>query len=58
MTGTSFINCSQTDKSVEVLLRKDGKNKTLTCKKLIAADGLVSRVAKVTGVNKAGSTSA
>ena len=51
MPGTSFINCSQTDKSVEVLVRKDGKNKTLTCKKLIAADGLVSRVAKVTGVN-------
>ncbi len=51
MTGTSFINCSQTDKSVEILVRKDGKNKTLTCKKLIAADGLVSRVAKVTGVN-------
>ena len=51
MTGTSFVNCSQTDKQVEVLVRKDGKNKTLTCKKLIASDGLVSRVAKVTGVN-------
>lgn len=52
MTGTRFITCSQTDKSVEIVVRKDGKNKTLTCKKLIASDGLISRVAKVTGANK------
>jgi flavin-dependent dehydrogenase len=29
-----------------------GKNKTLTCKKLIASDGLASRVAKYLGMNK------
>lgn len=52
MTETRFITCSQTDKSVEIVVRKDGNNKKLTCKKLIASDGLISRVAKVTGANK------
>jgi digeranylgeranylglycerophospholipid reductase len=52
MPGTLFRNVTQTGKRVEVKVRKDGQDKTLSCKKLIAADGLCSRIAKVTGVNK------
>ena len=52
MTQTLFRNVSQTDKTVEIMVRTDGRDKHLTCKKLIAADGLCSRIAKVTGANK------
>jgi len=52
MPSTLFRKLTQTAKQVEVMVRKDGKDKTLTCKKLVAADGLVSRVAKTTGANK------
>jgi flavin-dependent dehydrogenase len=52
MPGTLFRKASQTEKQVEIVVRTDGKDKTLTCKKLIAADGLCSRVAKQTGANK------
>jgi flavin-dependent dehydrogenase len=52
MPGTMFINLTQTAAQVEVKVRQNGKDRLLTCKKLIAADGLVSKVAKVTGANK------
>jgi flavin-dependent dehydrogenase len=52
MTGTLFRNVTQTDTGVEVLVRRAGKDERLRCRKLIAADGLCSRVAKVTGANK------
>ncbi|MEI6128337.1 MAG: FAD-dependent monooxygenase, partial [Pseudomonadota bacterium] len=51
MPGTVFINLTQTDRQVEVKVRRDGKDKRLTCKKLIASDGLCSRIAKITGAN-------
>lgn len=52
MPGTVFNNVTQTDTRVEVKVRQNGKDRYLTCQKLIAADGLVSKVAKVTGANK------
>ncbi len=52
MTATVAVKASQTDKQVELVVRKDGKNKTLTCKKLIASDGLSSRIARSIGANE------
>jgi flavin-dependent dehydrogenase len=52
MTGTLFINLTQTETQVEVKVRRDGKDQRLTCRRLIAADGLCSRIAKVTNANK------
>lgn len=53
LPGTLFISLIQTEKQVEVKVRQDGKDKRLTCKKLIAADGLCSKIAKITGANEA-----
>lgn len=50
--ATVFRKLTQTEKKVEVTFRKAGKDKVLTCKKLIAADGLTTRVGKTTGANK------
>jgi len=52
LTGTLALKVNQSAAGVEVLVRTDGKNSTLTCKKLIAADGLSSRVATYMGANK------
>jgi len=52
MPGTLFLNLTQTSSQVEVKVRRDGKDKTLTCRKMIAADGLCSRTAKITNANK------
>ena len=52
MPGTLFRTLTQTEDQVSVKVRKDGQDKVLTCKKLVAADGLMSKVAKVTGMNK------
>ena len=52
MPGTLFRTLTQADDQVSVKVRKDGQDKILTCKKLVAADGLMSKVAKVTGANK------
>lgn len=52
MPATVALKAKQTDSEVEITVRKDGKNKTLTCKKLIASDGLSSRMARSLKVNK------
>ena len=44
-----FRNAEQDKNGVKVKVRRLGKDLYLTAKKLIAADGLCSRVAKVTG---------
>jgi len=53
MPGTLFVNVKQTDKQVEIKVRHNGRDQVLTCRKMIAADGLCSRTAKVTGANNA-----
>lgn len=50
--NTLALKAKQTEKQVEVTVRIDGKNKTLTCNKLIASDGLSSRIARSVGINK------
>jgi flavin-dependent dehydrogenase len=52
MTATLFRNVEQTPEGVKVKVRRDGQDIYLTAKKMLAADGLVSKVAKVTGKNK------
>ena len=52
MPATLFRTLKQTEDGVEVKVRRDGQDIYLTCKKLLAADGLMSKVAKVTGANK------
>ncbi len=52
MPSTLFRNIEQNDKQVAITVRRDGRDVRLTCKKLIAADGLCSRIAKVSGANK------
>lgn len=51
-TGTLIRSVRQTEKQVELRVRTDGKDRTLFCKKLIASDGLNSRIAKSLNVNK------
>ena len=53
MTETHFRHAEQDKNGVRVKVRRLGKDIYLTAKKLIAADGLCSRVAKVTGANAA-----
>lgn len=52
MTETHFRNLTQTGSGVEITVRRMGRDQRLTCRRLLAADGLCSRVAKVTGANK------
>lgn len=52
MPNTLAVRVSQNDNRVELTVRTDGKDRKLTCSKLIASDGLASRIAKNTGVNK------
>lgn len=49
---TLAVKVTQTETQVELTARTDGKNRTFTCKKLIASDGLSSRIAKGLGMNK------
>jgi digeranylgeranylglycerophospholipid reductase len=52
MTSTLALKAKETKGGVEVTLRAQGKTTTKTCRKLIAADGLQSRIAKYLGLNK------
>jgi len=49
MPATLFRTVEQTPEGVTVKVRRDGQDIYLTAKKMLAADGLVSKVAKVTG---------
>ncbi len=51
LTETLVHNVTQTDQEVTITARTRGKDRTLTCRKLIAADGLSSRIARKTGAN-------
>jgi len=53
LTETVALKTKQDDSAVELLVRTRGQNRTLTCKRLIASDGLSSRIAHASGVNKA-----
>lgn len=52
LTETLALDVIQTEKEVKVKIRTRGKDRTLSCKKLIAADGLSSRIARKMGMNK------
>lgn len=52
LSSTVALRAEQTESLVELLVRTNGKNRTLTCKKLIASDGLSSRIAHSSGANK------
>jgi digeranylgeranylglycerophospholipid reductase len=52
MTKTLVTKVKEIPGGVEVTMRKDGKRGKLTCKKLIAADGLQSRIAREMGFNR------
>ncbi len=52
LPGTLIVKAKQTSKQVELTVRTNGQNRILTCKKLIASDGLSSRVARTVGANK------
>jgi len=51
MPNTLAVRVSQNDRGVELTVRIDGNDRKLTCRKLIASDGLASRIAKKTGMN-------
>ncbi|MCX5896166.1 MAG: FAD-dependent monooxygenase [Proteobacteria bacterium] len=52
MPGTLVMRAKQSAHEVEVFARTNGKTKTLTCKKLIASDGLSSRIARSLNLNR------
>ena len=52
LTETLAYKVSQTEKKVGVYVRTHGNDRIITCKKLIASDGLSSRIAKKTGANR------
>ncbi|MCP4713981.1 MAG: NAD(P)/FAD-dependent oxidoreductase [Deltaproteobacteria bacterium] len=52
MTESIVLRVGQSEKQVEVLVRTRGKDRRLTATKLIAADGLSSRVAKCLNANE------
>lgn len=52
MTGTLAIRAKHTNGGVEVTLRKQGKTSKVSCKKLIASDGLQSRIVRNLGQNR------
>ncbi len=53
MPETLALHVDQSDTDVRLTVRSTGRNKTLTCKKMIASDGLSSRMAKESGANRA-----
>jgi len=52
LPSTMAVRAQQTEDGVTVTVRTDGKNRTLCCRKLIASDGLSSRMAKSVGVQQ------
>ena len=52
LPATLVLRAKQSDTEVEITARTNGKTRTLTCKKLIAADGLGSRIARHLGLNR------
>lgn len=52
MTGTTFLRAQEISGGVELTLRTKGKTTTKTCRKLIASDGLSSRIARTMGFNR------
>ncbi len=52
LPGTLVLKAKQSPGRVEITVRTNGKNRTLTCKKLIASDGLSSRVARSIKANQ------
>lgn len=52
MTGTTALRAHEIRNGVEVTLRSRGRTITKTCRKLIASDGLQSRITRNLGLNK------
>jgi len=52
LTRTLVIKTKEIPGGVEVIFRKDGRKGKLTCKKLIASDGLQSRITRELGFNR------
>lgn len=52
LTGTLAIRAQETNGGVEVILRAQGRTFKKTCRKLVAADGLQSRITRNLGLNK------
>ena len=52
MTNTTAVRTKETNGGVEVTMKANGKTTTKTCRKLIASDGLQSRIARNLGMNK------
>jgi len=52
LPATVAMKTRQEKDRVELLVRTNGQNRTMTCKRLIAADGLSSRIAHSSGANK------
>ncbi len=52
LPSTVALKTKQGKDRVEMLVRTNGQNQTLTCKRLIASDGLSSRIAHSSGKNK------
>lgn len=52
LTNTLAIRAKEINGGVEVTLRTEGKTFTKTCRKLIASDGLQSRIVRNLGLNK------
>jgi len=52
MTNTLAIRAKEITGGVEVTLRTKGKTISKTCRKLIASDGLQSRITRALGLNK------
>lgn len=51
-TNTLALKVKEVQQGVAVTVRKDGKTSTLTCRKLLASDGLQSRIAHFLGFNR------
>lgn len=52
MTSTTIIRAKEVEGGVELTIRNQGKTSTKTCRKLIASDGLSSRITRNLGFNK------
>ena len=52
ITGALGIKAENTDQGARVLVKKGGKQFWITAKKVVAADGLLSRIADSLGLNK------
>lgn len=52
LTKTLVTKVKEIPGGVEVTIRQNGKGSTLTCRKLIAADGLQSRIVRQLGFNR------